>query len=59
MIALGGGVMQSWPLFEGRVREIIASNCNLVPYERTRLVRAALGPQTGLVGAARVWLNRL
>jgi glucokinase len=58
VIVLGGGVMESWPLFEDAVREIIRRNCRLVPYERTRLVRAVLGTQTGLAGAARVWLHR-
>jgi glucokinase len=59
VIVLGGGVMESWPLFEAQVRAIIARNCRLVPYERTRLERAALGLQTGLAGAAQVWLNRV
>lgn len=58
VIVLGGGVMESWPLFEDSVRAIIRRNCKLVPYERTRLVQAALGLQTGLAGAARVWLHR-
>ena len=58
VIVLGGGVMESWHLFEDAVHAIIRRNCSLVPYERTRLVRASLGLQTGLAGAARVWLHR-
>lgn len=58
VIVLGGGVMESWHLFEGRVREIIRSSCGLVPHEKTRLVRASLGAQTGLAGAGAVWFHR-
>lgn len=58
VIVLGGGVMESWHMFENAVREAIRSNCRLVPYEKTRLLRAALGLQTGLAGAAQVWLHR-
>jgi glucokinase len=58
VIVLGGGVMESWPMFEGAVRATIRRNCRLVPHERTRVVRAALGLQTGLAGAAQVWLHR-
>jgi glucokinase len=58
VIVLGGGVMGSWPLFAGRVREVIRQNCRLVPHEQTDLRRASLGEQTGLAGAARVWFHR-
>lgn len=58
VIVLGGGVMESWPMFEDAVRAMIRRNCRLVPHERTRLEQAALGLQTGLSGAARVWLHR-
>lgn len=58
VIVLGGGVMESWPLFETRVRQIIRETCGLVPHERTVLARASLGAGTGLAGAARVWFHR-
>jgi len=58
MIALGGGVIQSFDLFEAKVTETIRSTCGLVPFERTRLVPAALGRDVGLVGAAQVWKKR-
>lgn len=58
VIALGGGVMQSWPLFEARVREIIRQHCGLVPHELTQLRLAGLGARTGLAGAARVWFHK-
>ncbi len=58
VIILGGGVMESWPLFESRVRGIIRQSCGLVPHERTHLRRASLGARTGLAGAARVWFHK-
>jgi glucokinase len=57
-IALGGGLMQSFSLFEDEIRSTIKNNCGLVPHERVHLVQAALGARSGLVGAARVWLHR-
>lgn len=57
-IALGGGVMRSRHLFWDAIQNTIRQNCGLVPYEKTELVPAALGPDTGLVGAACVWLHR-
>ena len=57
-IALGGGLMQSFPLFKHEIDSTIKSSCGLVPHEQVRVVPAALGAESGLVGAARVWLNR-
>jgi glucokinase len=57
-IALGGGLMQAYPLFKDVIISTIQSNCGLVPHEKVRILPAALGVQSGLVGAARVWLNR-
>lgn len=58
VIALGGGVMNQWALFEPRARAVMLQNARLVPVERVQLVHARLGSQAGLVGAARVWLHR-
>ena len=58
LIILGGGVMESWPLFEESVKLRIRQSCGLVPYEKTRLLRASLGMQTGLLGAEAVWFHR-
>lgn len=58
VIALGGGVMRSWPLFSEIVHSTIHSNCGLVPHQKTRLVPAALGTDTGIIGAACAWLHR-
>ena len=57
-IALGGGVMQSADLFLGRMREVVRTNCSLVPYEQTKIALASFGADAGLVGAARVWHHR-
>ncbi len=57
-IALGGGLMQAYPLFKDEIQSAIHNNCGLVPHEKVRVVQAALGAHSGLVGAARVWLHR-
>lgn len=53
-IALGGGVMQSWPLFEPGARRVIRQTCGMVPHEKTEVILASLGADTVLVGAACV-----
>ena len=58
VIVLGGGVVESWSLFEARAHEVIHQHCRLVPHARTALRRASLGDRTGLAGAARVWFHR-
>ena len=58
IIALGGGVMQSLDLFIERIEATIKATCGLVPHEKTRVLPAMLGRDTGLVGAARVWIQR-
>ena len=58
VIALGGGVMQSRHLFWDRIQSTIRAACGLVPYDRVRLVPAALGSEAALVGAASAWLHR-
>jgi glucokinase len=57
-IALGGGLMQAYALFKDEIEATIQSSCGLVPHEKVRVVPVALGAYSGLVGAARVWLNR-
>lgn len=57
-IALSGSVMHSWRLFSERVLRTIRQNCTLVPREKTRIALASLGPNSGLIGAARVYLHR-
>ena len=56
-IALGGGVMRSWDLFEPHVRAVIEEHCSfLVPHQMVNLTTARLGGSTPLAGAACVWL---
>jgi glucokinase len=57
-IALGGGVMRSWDLFEPHVRAVIARHCSfLVPHALIEIVPAQLGGDAPLAGAACVWLH--
>jgi glucokinase len=58
VIALGGGLMGSHHLFRDGILETIRATCGLVPHEKVRLERTALGEDAGLVGAACVWLHR-
>lgn len=57
-IALGGGVMESFDLFEPFMRAEIRARCTYMPVEQLRLVPAGLGQAAGLVGAAQVWHRR-
>jgi len=57
-IALGGGVMKSADLFLDRIREVIRDICTQVPAGKTLVTLASLGPDTGLAGAARAWIDR-
>jgi glucokinase len=57
-IALGGGVMKSSSLFMNTARTVIREICTQVPSERTQIALASLGPDVGLLGAARAWLLR-
>jgi glucokinase len=57
-IALGGGLMQAFSLFKSQIQLTIAESCGLVPYEKVQVIPTALGAESGLVGAACVWLKR-
>jgi glucokinase len=57
-IVLGGGVMKSSRHFLPRALKVIDDVCTQVPVKNTHIVHAALGPATGLVGAAQGWLRR-
>jgi len=56
-IALSGGLMQSYSLFKEEIQTTIQTNCGFVPYEKVKVVPAALGTQSGLIGAACTWLR--
>lgn len=58
VIALGGGVMGSWHLFEPEARRVIAQSCTLVPWEKVQIVPAGLRSDAGLAGAAAGYLLR-
>lgn len=57
-IALGGGVMGSAHLFMERAREVVRTNCTLVPAEKTEILLGKMGTDAGVAGAARAWHNR-
>jgi len=56
-IALGGGVMKSYPLFEAKIHQMGHYACGYVPADLVKILPASLGSQVGLVGAASVWLH--
>jgi glucokinase len=58
MIVLGGSVMRSSHLFLPGIQATVRQNCGLVPFEKTAITLASLGPDAPLIGAARVWLHR-
>jgi glucokinase len=58
VIVLGGGVMNSFPLFKRQIEIAIHENCHLVPADRVRLLPSRLGVSLGLAGAAQVWLQK-
>jgi glucokinase len=51
-IVIGGGAAQGWDLFIGAVRDEIRKRAFHEPAERARIVRALLGSDSGIVGAA-------
>jgi glucokinase len=54
VIIIGGGVANSWRLFESRMKEEMSSRAFPVPAGRVRIVPAECGDDAGLLGAA--WL---
>jgi glucokinase len=57
-IVLGGSIMRSAPLFLDAIRGTIRRQCGYVPFERTAIELASLGPDANIIGAARVWHHR-
>lgn len=57
-IVLGGSVMESADLFISTIHDTIRRHCGYVPYEKTAIRLASLGPDANLIGAARVWYHR-
>ena len=52
VIVIGGGAAASWDLFAVHVREQIDARAFREPAMRARLIRAALGDDAGILGAA-------
>ncbi|MBZ5594000.1 MAG: ROK family protein [Acidobacteriia bacterium] len=57
-IVLGGSVMHSADLFLDTIRDTVRRHCGYVPFEKTVVALASLGPDANLIGAARVWHHR-
>jgi len=57
-IALGGGLMRSRDLFWETIQDSIRQYCGMVPHEKTSILPALLGEDSGLAGAARAWMHR-
>lgn len=54
VIVIGGGAAEGWPLFIDAVRAEIGKRAFREPAERARIVRASLGSDAGIVGAAQL-----
>jgi glucokinase len=59
VIVLSGSVMKSASLFLDGIRKVICRGCRFVPFEKTELALASLGEDANLIGAARVWHDRI
>ncbi|MBN2046812.1 MAG: ROK family protein [Anaerolineaceae bacterium] len=57
-IVLGGGVMESFELFEPGMMTVIRAQCGMVPHERVQILPAQMRGGAGLVGAGAVFLHR-
>ena len=56
-IVVGGGVADGWDLFIEHVRKQLLERAFEQPAERVKLLRAKLGNQAGMLGAARLALQ--
>jgi glucokinase len=57
LIVIGGGAAAGWDLFIDHLRTEIAARAFRHPAERVRILRASLGEEAGILGAARVALD--
>jgi glucokinase len=53
MIVIGGGVAAAWELFMPSLNEQMRNRAFRLPLERVKIVRARLGDDAGILGAAR------
>lgn len=54
LVVIGGGTAAGWDLFIGHTRDQIEKRAFRQPAERAKLVRAKLGDDAGILGAARL-----
>lgn len=52
MIVIGGGVAAGWELFSGTLKQTIMERAFRLPAEHAKIVRATLGDDAGILGAA-------
>lgn len=58
VIALGGGVMEGFDLFQPTLCDTIAKRVVFVPWRQVNIARAALGANAGVLGAAKALIDR-
>jgi glucokinase len=56
VIVIGGSVSNAWQFFYNSLIENLHANINQAPREHLQVVRAALGENAGLLGAAALLL---
>ncbi len=59
LIVVGGGVSAGWELFIEDVRNEVSKRAFRDPAERVKIVRASLGDDAGVLGAARIAFERM
>lgn len=58
VIVIGGGAAAGWDLFIGHVEDQIKTRAFLEPGQRAKLVKAELGDDAGILGAAKIAWER-
>jgi glucokinase len=59
VIVIGGGASEGWELFIDHIRAEIKKRAFQQPAERAKIVRAALGGDAGIIGAARLAFGKV
>lgn len=59
LIVVGGGVSAGWDMFIGTVQNEVSKRAFRDPAERANIVRASLGDDAGVLGAARIAFERI
>jgi glucokinase len=57
-VVIGGGVAAAWDMFIGPLRHQLQERAFREPAENVKIVRAELGDKAGLLGVAKLALNR-